>query len=84
MKNLENLKKKIIYRSAYRGTKEMDLLLSSFVKQHINKLSNIDLLELEKFLKIEDNVINDFYFNNIITEDIKNNPISKLLKNFKY
>jgi len=84
MKNLENLKKKIIYRSAYRGTKEMDLLLSSFVKHHINKLSNIDLLELEKFLKIEDNVINDFYFNNIITEDIKNNPISNMLKNFKY
>ena len=84
MKNLENLKKKIIYRSAYRGTKEMDLLLSSFVKKHINKLSNIDLLQLEKFLKIEDNVINDFYFNNIIIEDIKNNPISKLLKNFKY
>ena len=84
MKNLENLKKKIIYRSAYRGTKEMDLLLSSFVKQHINKLSNIDLLELEKFLKIEDNVINDFYYNNIITDDIKNNSISDLLKNFKY
>jgi antitoxin CptB len=84
MKNLENLKKKIIYRSAYRGTKEMDLLMSSFVKHYINKLSDIDLLELEKFLKIEDNVINDFYFNNIITEDIKNNPISKLLKNFKY
>ncbi|MDA9623693.1 succinate dehydrogenase assembly factor 2 [Pelagibacteraceae bacterium] len=84
MKNLENLKKKIIYRSAYRGTKEMDLLLSSFVKQYINKLSNIDLLELEKFLKIEDNVINDFYFNNIITDDIKNNPISNMLKNFKY
>ena len=64
MKNLENLKKKIIYRSAYRGTKEMDLLMSSFVKHYINKLSDIDLLELEKFLKIEDNVINDFYFIN--------------------
>ena len=84
MKNLENLKKKIIYRSAYRGTKEMDLLLSSFVKQHINKLSNIDLLELEKFLKIEDNVINDFYYNNVITDDIKNNSISDMLKKFKY
>ena len=84
MKNLENLKKKIIYRSAYRGTKEMDLLLSSFVKKHINKLSNIDLLQLEKFLKIEDNVINDFYYNNVITDDIKNNSISDMLKNFKY
>ena len=84
MKNLEHLKKKIIYRAAYRGTKEMDLLLSSFVRQHIDKLSNIDLLELEKFLKIEDNDINDFYYNNIATDDIKNNSISNMLKIFKY
>ena len=31
-KELEILKKKILYRSSYRGTKEMDLLLGSFVK----------------------------------------------------
>ena len=84
MKNLEKLKKKIIYRSAYRGTKEMDLLLSSFVKQHINKLSYTDLLELKKFIKIEDKAINDFYYNNIITDEIRNNPISNMLKDFKY
>ena len=32
MKELEILKKKLIYRSSYRGTKEMDILLSKFVK----------------------------------------------------
>ena len=46
MKNLENLKKKIIYRSAYWGSKEMDLLMSSFVKHYCFKLSDIDFLEL--------------------------------------
>ena len=38
----EELKKKIIYRSSYRGTKEMDALLSSFVKKVINNLNNDD------------------------------------------
>ena len=35
----EQLKKKIIYRSSYRGTKEMDALLSSFVNDYIDKLN---------------------------------------------
>ena len=30
--NTEDLKKKIIYRSSYRGTKEMDTLIGSFTK----------------------------------------------------
>ena len=33
--NINDLKKKIIYRSSYRGTKEMDKLLNSFVKKFI-------------------------------------------------
>ena len=44
--NIENLKKKIIYRSTYRGTKEMDKLLTSFTKKYINTLSKIELLTL--------------------------------------
>ena len=49
MINIDELKKKIIYRSNYRGTKEMDILLSSFVKTYINKLSLIDLKDLYSF-----------------------------------
>ena len=33
---LEILKKKLIYRAGYRGTKEMDILLSNFVNKYIN------------------------------------------------
>ena len=36
MNSIDLLKKKILYRSEYRGTKEMDLLLSNFVKKYIN------------------------------------------------
>ena len=36
--NKEEIKNKIIYRSSYRGTKEMDILMTSFVKTIINDL----------------------------------------------
>ena len=38
MINIDQLKKKIIYRSNYRGTKEMDKLLSAFTYKYINEL----------------------------------------------
>ena len=54
MINIDELKKKIIYRSNYRGTKEMDNLLSAFTKKYINNLNENDLLDLEKLLNIDD------------------------------
>ena len=51
---LEIFKKKLIYRAGYRGTKEMDILLSSFVNKYINDFDENLLVELEKFLNLED------------------------------
>ena len=51
MINIDELKKKIIYRSNYRGTKEMDKLLGTFSKTYINKLNDQDLVNLEKLLR---------------------------------
>ena len=42
--NKQNLINKIIYRSQYRGTKEMDIFVSSFVKSIIDSLSFDDLV----------------------------------------
>ena len=82
--NIDQLKKKIIYRSNYRGTKEMDKLLSAFTNKYINKLDENDLINLEKFLDIDDNNLYNFY-NNLETDiKIKENNVSSLFKNFKY
>ena len=54
---LEILKKKLIYRAAYRGTKEMDILLSSFVNKYIETFNENQILELNKFLDFEDEII---------------------------
>ena len=83
MNKSENLKKKILYRSSYRGTKEMDILLSSFVKFYIEKFTVEELKDLEKLLNLEDEVIYNFYQNNIFNDSLKNNKVSTYLKKFK-
>ena len=80
---LEIFKKRLIYRASYRGTKEMDILLSSFVNKYINELDEKTLIELEKFLNFEDETILNFYNYNIVDKKIDLNGISKLFKSHK-
>jgi len=82
--DIEKLKKKIIYRSNYRGTKEMDKLLGAFIKKYINKLSNDDLIDLEKLLDLDDDNLYNFYNSLNTNIKFKKNKINLLFKNFKY
>ena len=82
--NIEQIKKKILYRSNYRGTKEMDKLLGAFTKEYINKFDIDDLYDLEKLLKIDDGNLYNFY-NGIKTDiEFDNNNVTLLFKNFKF
>ena len=84
MINIDELKKKFIYRSNYRGTKEMDKLLGTFVKTYIDNLNEKDLVSLEKLLDIDDTNLYNFY-NDLKTDiEIENNSVTSLFKNFKY
>ena len=84
MINIDELKKKIIYRSNYRGTKEMDNLLGAFTKKYINNLDEKEFLDLEKLLNIDDANLDNFY-NDFKTDiEFENNNINLLYKNFKY
>mgnify|MGYP001410146943 FL=1 len=83
MEKLENLKKKIIYRSQYRGTKEMDMLLHKFVKYYIDELDSKDLYDLHELLKTEDEILFNFYQFGKKDESLQENRISSLFRNFK-
>ena len=82
--DIEQIKKKIIYRSNYRGTKEMDKLLGAFTNKYLDKLDYEDLNELIKFLEIDDNNLYNFYNGLNTNIKIEDNKISNLFKNFKY
>ena len=80
---LEIIKKKLIYRAGYRGTKEMDILLSSFVNKYINDFDENLLVELEKFLDFEDEIILNFYNFNLVEKKIDQNKVSRIFQKFK-
>ena len=82
--DIENLKKRLIYRSQYRGTKEMDKLVGSFVNTYINNFDSEKLNELEKFLTIDDDNLYKFYNNQLDYIEGANEELLRLFKAFVY
>ena len=78
--NKQNLINKIIYRSQYRGTKEMDIFVSSFVRSIIDSLSINDLKDLDILINMNDEDISKISKNEMSFE---NKKIFKLLIDFK-
>ncbi|MEJ8476774.1 succinate dehydrogenase assembly factor 2 [Roseibium algae] len=50
----DNRRKRIVFRCAHRGMKEMDLLLGGFVDATIDSLNEAELEELEHLLTAHD------------------------------
>ena len=82
--DIEQIKKKIIYRSNYRGTKEMDKLLGAFTSKYLDQLNEEDLKELITLLEIDDNNLYNFYNGLNTNIEFEDNKINNLFKNFKY
>ena len=83
MNKINSLKKKIKYRSEYRGIKEMDILLSKFVNKYIDTFNYDDLLKLYEILKNDDDKIFKWYSGIGYNDLLPLNNVSKLLKEFK-
>ena len=81
--NIDELKKKIIYRSTYRGTKEMDALISSFTKKVINDLNAEQLIDLSILLDIDDENLYKLNQGKSTTVNIKENKVNRMFKEFK-
>ena len=82
--NTEELKKKIIYRSTYRGTKEMDDLISSFSKKIINDLDNDELINLSNLLDLDDENLYKLNQGLSTSINIEENKVTKMFKEYKY
>ena len=80
-RNKEEIKNKIIYRSSYRGTKEMDILMTNFVKNIIDNLSHDQLIHLDEFVNYDDEVLKSLKNNE---SDVNMNPkLNYILEKFQ-
>tara|TARA_Y100000766_G_C18334443_1_gene331730 strand:+ start:216 stop:473 length:258 start_codon:yes stop_codon:yes gene_type:complete len=79
---IQDLKNKILYRSSYRGTKEMDILLKGFVDNVIDTLNKEDLSSLLDLISLDDDNLYKFKTGVKTSILIKENKITKLFKDF--
>ena len=81
---MNNLIKKLLYRSNHRGTKEMDLLIGGFANENIKKLTPIELKEFEILLNFTDKELSSWLVDNNKNIDLEKFSISNKIKEFKF
>ena len=79
--NKEELKNKIIYRASYRGSKEMDILMSNFVNSLIEDLNLSELNELDSLVNLDDEKLINIK-NNILIDEMNMTNIIKKFQDF--
>jgi len=52
--SVEARRKRLLWRASHRGTREMDLLLGGFARNHVERLSETELDELETIVGLPD------------------------------
>jgi antitoxin CptB len=77
-------RKRLKYRSARRGTRELDLFLGAFAGAHLDALSPGQLDRYEAILNANENDIFDWLSGRVAIPPEHDNEIMKLILNFKF
>jgi antitoxin CptB len=81
--DLETRRKRLLYRSVYRGNKENDILLGQFARAHIAELSADELDQYERLLARGDNELFDWITGQVEVPPEDDSPVLQRLKAFR-
>ena len=77
--NLEIKRKRLLFRSKHRGTKEMDILLGSFYEENMYEFREEELAEIERILELADD---DLYAWSVERQSVPEGLASPVLEAF--
>jgi len=81
---IENRRKRLLYQSAHRGTKESDLLLGAFAAAHLDAFTPAQLDSYETMLNENDGDLFDWVTGRAAPPTEKMSDVLRLLLAFKY
>ena len=81
--DLETRRKRLLYRSVYRGNKENDILLGQFARAHIAEFGAAELDQYERILAKGDNDIFDWVSGQAAIPPEEDTPVLRKLKAFR-
>ena len=77
-------RKRLLFRSWHRGTREADLLLGSFAEQHLDAFSDVQLDRYEDLLENSDGPILDWITGRMAPPPEQDSDVLRILMNFRY
>jgi antitoxin CptB len=77
-------RKRLLYQSHHRGTKESDLLLGSFAARYLEQFSPAQLTHYEALLAENDTLIFDWVYRRAAPPAGAQTDVLTLLLNFRY
>ena len=80
---LELRRKRLLYRSVYRGNKENDILLGQFARAHIAEFDTEELDQYERLLSAPDNDIYDWVAGKAAVPPDSDSPVLRRLMSFR-
>lgn len=80
---LDARRKRLLYRSNYRGFKEADMILGGFAKAHIETMSDDEVMQFEDLLGAKDHDIYDWITEKFPVPENYDTPLLKRLREFK-
>ena len=75
-------RRRLLFRSQHRGTKEMDLILGRFAERTLGKMDDGQLEKYEALLEMSDPDIYNWIVGNEAPPDAHDHDVLKLIKNF--
>ena len=81
--DLETWRKRLLYRSVYRGNKENDILLGQFARAHIASFDAAELDQYERLLAVGDNDIFDWVTGQAAIPTEADTPVLRRLVAFR-
>jgi len=82
--NPEIRRKRLLFRSRHRGTKEMDLLIGSFAERHLDNFDGRQMDCFEALLEIPEPVIYSWLVGQAQPPDERRDDVVDLLLAFDY
>ena len=81
---LDSRRKKALYRSWHRGTKEMDFVMGHFADAHIAALSDDDLVDYEALLDVSDRELFAWIVGTEEVDPVHDRPVWRAMRDFTH
>ena len=81
--NIEQLRKKLMYRASHRGMKEMDVYLGSYAEQALSDMSRQELEVFARLLRITDRELWGYFVKGIAIESFEDAQVESMLTEIK-